>query len=113
MAAAAAAVPAVAAGEAGGERARPERLGWPFKSSLPVASTTPDAVVLWSVLCPIANRPATWPPAEGGAQPRELSFVNSRGERLQGLLLDAGSEDVVILCHGCVASKGANHAQCA
>jgi hypothetical protein len=27
-------------------------------------------------------------------------------------LLDTGSEDVVILCHGCVASKGADHAGC-
>ena len=50
----------------------------------------------------------THPPAEGGAQSLELSVVNSRGERLQGLLLDTGSEDVVILCHGCVAFNGAD-----
>lgn len=31
----------------------------------------------------------------------DLSFLNPQGERLVGKLLDTGSEDVVVLCHGC------------
>lgn len=34
----------------------------------------------------------------------ELSFVNPRGERLVGRLVDTGSEGVVLLCHGYVAN---------
>ncbi|KAL4420728.1 hypothetical protein ABPG75_010384 [Micractinium tetrahymenae] len=49
-------------------------------------------------------------PAAATAEPeaRELSFTNSRGERLVGVLVDIGSEDVVLLCHGYVA----NHSMC-
>lgn len=45
----------------------------------------------------MAAAPAEAPPA---AEERELSFVNPQGERLVGKLVDTGSEDVVILCHG-------------
>lgn len=31
---------------------------------------------------------------------RELTFTNSRGEKLVGILVDTGSTDVVLLCHG-------------
>jgi hypothetical protein len=96
---------------------RRNRRGWaapPFNSST-MQHLLPSPV-LWSCGAWCAQFQAallpTHPPAGGGAQSLELSFVNSRGERLQGLLLDTGSEDVVILCHGCVASKGADHAGC-
>lgn len=39
---------------------------------------------------------------------RELAFTNSRGESLAGVLVDTGSQDVVLLCHGYVA----NHTMC-
>lgn len=39
-------------------------------------------------------------PAAAAAEERELSFVNPQGERLVGKLVDTGSQDVVILCHG-------------
>lgn len=48
----------------------------------------------------MAAAPAEAPPAAAGAEERELSFVNPTGERLVGKLLDTGSQDVVILCHG-------------
>lgn len=50
----------------------------------------------------MAAAPAEAPPA---AEERELSFVNPQGERLVGKLVDTGSEDVVILCHGYVANS--------
>jgi hypothetical protein len=31
---------------------------------------------------------------------QKVYFVNPKGEKLVGLLVDTGSEDVVILCHG-------------
>lgn len=39
-----------------------------------------------------------------GCAEAELSFVNPRGERLCGLLLDTGSPEVVLLCHGYIAN---------
>lgn len=48
-----------------------------------------------------AESPAP-PPA---ATERELTFTNPRDERLVGLLVDTGSDDVVILCHGWAAGR--------
>lgn len=44
--------------------------------------------------------------AAAEAVEKELSFVNAKGERLMGRLLDTGSEDAVVLCHGYVANMG-------
>ena len=58
-----------------------------------------------------AASPAPAPPAAattgGGILQREehLTFLNSKGERLVGVLLDTGSTDVVLLAHGYVANS--------
>ncbi|KAH7423019.1 hypothetical protein KP509_12G035900 [Ceratopteris richardii] len=36
---------------------------------------------------------------------KKLSILNSSGENLAGILHDTGSKDLVILCHGLIASK--------
>lgn len=41
---------------------------------------------------------------------RKLYFTNPQGERLVGRLVDTGSAEVVILCHGC-ATGAAGAAQ--
>ncbi|KAI3430988.1 hypothetical protein D9Q98_009391 [Chlorella vulgaris] len=51
----------------------------------------------------MATEPAT---AARPAVEHDLSFLNPQGERLVGKLLDTGSEDVVVLCHGFVANMG-------
>lgn len=58
-------------------------------------------------LCPL---PAA--PSAAGSVARELSLVNRSGERLVGELLDTGSQDVAILCHGWVAWKGGRTWSC-
>lgn len=48
----------------------------------------------------MAAAPAEAPAAAAAAEERELDFLNPKGERLFGKLVDTGSDDVVILCHG-------------
>ena len=50
-------------------------------------------------LSPPSESPSAWPPAAAPAE-RELWLLNSKGERLHGVFLDTGSQDVVVLCHG-------------
>ncbi|KAG2438831.1 hypothetical protein HXX76_005372 [Chlamydomonas incerta] len=40
---------------------------------------------------------------------RYVTFTNPHGEKLAGLFVDAGSEDVVVLCHGYAATKDGFH----
>ncbi len=42
--------------------------------------------------------------AASEAVEKDLSFVNANGERLVGRLLDTGSDDCVVLCHGSVTT---------
>ncbi|KAI7836013.1 hypothetical protein COHA_010097 [Chlorella ohadii] len=53
----------------------------------------------------MAAAPAEAPAAAAAAEERELDFLNPKGERLFGKLVDTGSDDVVILCHGYVANS--------
>lgn len=43
-------------------------------------------------------------PMQSGIE-RKVDFSNDTGEKLVGLYLDVGSDDVVILCHGYMANK--------
>lgn len=43
-------------------------------------------------------------PAGTAFKEDKLSFLNAKGERLVGRLVDTGSPEVVILCHGYVAN---------
>ncbi|KAG2453322.1 hypothetical protein HYH02_001546 [Chlamydomonas schloesseri] len=45
----------------------------------------------------------------GVPEARRVAFTNPRGQKLAGLFVDAGSEDVVILCHGYAATKDGFH----
>ncbi|XP_068653319.1 putative uncharacterized protein YDL057W [Aristolochia californica] len=40
-----------------------------------------------------------------GMEPKKLAITNNHGEKLIGVLRDAGSKELVILCHGFRASK--------
>lgn len=54
-------------------------------------------------MLPVPPCPHPRPPGLG---PRDLAFTNPKGERLVGVLVEAGSDDVVILCHGCARRVG-------
>ena len=43
------------------------------------------------------------------SQERKVTFQNSSGETLAGILLDAGSSDAAVLCHGYADSKNGFH----
>ena len=43
------------------------------------------------------------------SQERKVTFKNSSGETLAGTLLDAGSSDAAVLCHGYADSKDGFH----
>ena len=42
-------------------------------------------------------------------QERKVTFKNPSGETLAGVLLDAGSSDAAVLCHGYADSKNGFH----